>query len=145
MITRRPKRGDRIEYTAKDGCKPQYSTVTHVDDNIAYGIYDDGTLSSFIWIFGSGQYNNLHTIIESNYTRPVKFTETNRYGCGNPKNDDVYTIAEFKECVRTQAFIDYDGFGYPVRNSKADESITIYPSEIHKIPKDATHIVWYNR
>ena len=64
MITRRPKRGDRIEYGVMDGCRPQYSTVTHVDDNVAYTKYDDGTLSSFIWKLGIVEYNNRHTIVE---------------------------------------------------------------------------------
>ena len=63
MITRRPKKGDRIKYISKDGCKPQYSKVTHADEHVCYTKYDDGTLSSFVWIFGSGQYNNLHTIV----------------------------------------------------------------------------------
>ena len=58
------------------------------------------------------------------YTEKVNFTVTGRYGCG-PKGeeDDVYTIKEFKEHVASGAFIDYDGFGFPVKDSLADISI----------------------
>ena len=79
------------------------------------------------------------------YTRKVKFSSTNRYGCGPEDEDDVYTIEEFLNCVKCNAFIDYDGFGYPVKDGLADEGIQIYPSQIDKIPKDATHIIWFNR
>lgn len=78
------------------------------------------------------------------YTRPVTFTTTNHYGC--TPDDDVYTIKEFLEHVESNSFIDYDGWGYPVKNKLADESIPIIPSRANQdIPKDATHIVWYNR
>lgn len=80
------------------------------------------------------------------YTEPVMFTATNRYGCGPDDEDDVYTIDEFMQHVKAQAFIDYDGFGHPVKDGKADESICIYPSRAKEtIPGDATHIVWFNR
>jgi len=79
------------------------------------------------------------------YSKPIKFSSTNNYGCGPADEDDVYTIEEFKEHVRTESFIDYDGFGYPVKNCLADPEIWIYPSKIKEIPKDATHIVWFNR
>ena len=81
----------------------------------------------------------------ANYTSEVKFTETGRYGCGPEEEDDVYTIDEFKSCVHSGAFIDYDGFGYPVKDKKADPKITIVPSCLETIPEDATHIIWFNR
>jgi hypothetical protein len=62
-----------------------------------------------------------------------------------PGEDDVYTVEEFKEMCECGGFIDYDGFGYPVKDSLADENITVFPSKLNKIPLDATHIVWYNR
>lgn len=79
------------------------------------------------------------------YTNPVKFTKTNRYGCGPDDEDDVYTIKQFLSHVKDRSFIDYDGIGHPVKNKKADVTIDIYPSKVDRIPKDATHIVWYNR
>jgi len=79
------------------------------------------------------------------YTKKVKFTATNRYGCGPEGEDDVYTVEEFTQHVKDHSFIDYDGFGYPVKDGKADPSIYIKPSRLHEIPADATHIVWFNR
>jgi len=79
------------------------------------------------------------------YTEEVKFTETGKYGCGSEGEDDVYTVEEFREFVDSGMFIDYDGFGYPVKDSKADPNIWIKPSRLYEIPEDATHIVWYNR
>jgi len=79
------------------------------------------------------------------YVTPVKFTATNRYGCGPEDEDDVYTVQEFIEAVEDCAFIDYDGFGYPVKDGLADNKIWIFPSKLHCIPADATHIVWFNR
>lgn len=77
------------------------------------------------------------------YDYPVKFTTTNNYG--NCPDDDVYTVEEFIECCNDGAFIDSDGSGYPVKDTLADRSISIYPSNLKKIPNDATHIVWYNK
>lgn len=79
------------------------------------------------------------------YTRPVKFTSTNNYGCGPDDEDDVYTVEEFTEQCTSGAFVDYDGFGYPVKDSLADVEIYIYPSGLDQIPEDATHIVWFNK
>jgi hypothetical protein len=81
----------------------------------------------------------------SKYTEPVKFTATGRYGCGPDDEDDVYTVDEFRNLVEAGMFIDYDGFGHPVKDGKADSGINIYPSQVSKIPEDATHIVWYNQ
>lgn len=80
------------------------------------------------------------------YTRKVNFTEVNTYGGNLDKGeDDVYTVEAFKEYVACGAFIDYDGYGHPVKDGLADSSIDIHPSKIHKIPPDATHIIWFNR
>lgn len=79
------------------------------------------------------------------YTKPVKFTKTGQYGCGPANEDDVYTVAEFRERCKSCMFIDYDGFGYPVKDKLADKTIVIKPSKLRAIPKDATHVVWYNR
>jgi len=79
------------------------------------------------------------------YTKKVKFTSTGNYGCGPENEDDVYTIEEFKELVKAKMFIDYDGYGYPVKNNLSDRDIAIYPSGLDKVPTDATHIVWFNR
>ncbi len=80
------------------------------------------------------------------YTEEVKFSGTNRYGSNPPGEDDVYTVAEFLAKCDGRAFIDYDGFGYPVKDGKADKSVTVRPSDARtSIPSDATHVVWFNR
>lgn len=79
------------------------------------------------------------------YHLSVTFSKTNQYGCGPIGEDDVYTVEEFQQHVVTNGFIDYDGFGHPVKNRLADPDIIIKPSRTQDIPKDATHIVWYNR
>jgi hypothetical protein len=79
------------------------------------------------------------------YTEPVKFSSTGNYGCNAEDEDDIYTVDEFRELVSTGAFIDYDGHGRPVKDKLADRTMTIRPSTVDEIPKDATHIVWYNR
>lgn len=82
---------------------------------------------------------------EPRYNTPVNFTSTDNFGSGPEDEDDVYTVEEFIECVLTCSFTDSDGFGYPVKNRMADESIVIVPSKVDQIPKDATHIVWFNQ
>jgi hypothetical protein len=79
------------------------------------------------------------------YTEPVHFSETNRFGCGPDYEDDIYTVDEFKDICYGRGFLDYDGFGHPVKNKKSDPYIIIKPSQLHAIPEDATHIVWFNR
>jgi hypothetical protein len=78
------------------------------------------------------------------YTEAVKFSRVNTYGnCGD--EDDVYTVQGFREIVESGGFTDYDGYGHPVRDSLADLRRVIKPSRVNKIPKDATHVVWFNR
>lgn len=79
------------------------------------------------------------------YQELVKFTKTGQYGCGSDDEDDVYTVEEFKAYVESSAFIDSDGYGHPVKDSKANPDIDIRPSRVDEIPEDATHIVWYNK
>ena len=81
----------------------------------------------------------------ANYTEPVKFTKTGQYGCGPDDEDDVYTVEEFRRYCDSGAFIDYDGYGHPVKDKKADVHIVVVPSKLKAVPSDATHIVWYNR
>ena len=79
------------------------------------------------------------------YNKPVNFTATGKYGCGPKNEDDVYTVKEFLQMCEKGSFIDYDGFGHPVKDNMADGGVCIKPSRVEMIPKDATHIVWFNR
>ena len=58
---------------------------------------------------------------------------------------EIMTVDNFRDAVAAGAFIDYDGFGYPVKNGKYDDDFVIIPSQVSKIPDDATHIMWFNR
>ena len=79
------------------------------------------------------------------YDAPVNFSVTGTYGCVPKGEDDVYTVEEFRDCCDSKAFVDYDGWGYPVKEKKAARNVKIQPSVVECIPEDATHIVWYNR
>jgi len=79
------------------------------------------------------------------YREKVKFTKTGQYGCGPDHEDDVYTINEFKRLCGNKSFVDYDGHGHPVKDSRSDPDIYIFPSDLEQIPTDATHIIWFNR
>ena len=69
---------------------------------------------------------------------------------------DHMPIDEFLNCCRTTCFIDYDGFGNLATADK-ESNVGIKPSMYYvkrggviirtsrKLPKWATHIVWYNR
>jgi len=61
------------------------------------------------------------------------------------EDDDVYTLEDFIDCVKSGGFIDDDGFGHPVKDDKMNMDIWVKPSRLEEIPADATHIVWYNR
>ena len=79
------------------------------------------------------------------YDIPVNSTVTGRYGDAPSGEDNVYTVEEFKDFCKDGWFIDFDDFGYPVKDSKANSGYVNKPSKLEKIPDDATHIVWYNR
>lgn len=73
--------------------------------------------------------------MENNYKEPI--TDWN-FG-------SLYTVRDFKTCVKNGMFIDYDGSGYAVKKDMVDTDTNILPSEVKNIPKDATHILWFNR
>lgn len=62
-----------------------------------------------------------------------------------PNYGDLMTVQDFRDDCEAGNFIDYDGYGHPVKNNLQDTSIHICPSRQHQIPIDATHIMWFNR
>lgn len=61
-------------------------------------------------------------------------------------DDDIMTVEKFLNACDYDFFIDYDGYGHPMKDGKINRKLNIYPSNARTtIPKDATHIVWYNR
>lgn len=62
-----------------------------------------------------------------------------------PLNDgDLIAREEWLHAVHHGYFIDYDGFGYPVKDNLMSKT-RIYPSIADQLPADATHVMWYNR
>lgn len=63
-----------------------------------------------------------------------------------PTYGDKMSVQEWLASVECGCFIDYDGYGHPVRGLKMDGSIIVRPSErLTKVPLDAKQIMWYNR
>ena len=60
--------------------------------------------------------------------------------------DDVMTIKEFTNAVKSGIFIDTDGYGRYVKDNKKT-NITILPSDVkyQAIRKDFNIIVWFNK
>ena len=73
------------------------------------------------------------------------------YNKPTPDYGDLMPVAEWLETCENGNFIDYDGYGYPVQLDAdgfplMDDLIRLFPSERHlTLPKDATHILWFNR
>ena len=63
-----------------------------------------------------------------------------------PDYGDVMPLKDFLDCVKSGGFIDYDGFGYYVKDNQ-ETDIMIHPSDLHykAIRKDFDTIVWFNR
>lgn len=57
---------------------------------------------------------------------------------------DLFTVDEFRNMCKMGAFIDYDGYGHPVRDNLVNNDEAVVPSKMN-IPDDATHIIWFNR
>lgn len=70
----------------------------------------------------------------------ITYTRNINESCG-----DLFSVNEFREICETGGLIDYDGFGHPVRGNKENVDIWIQPSELDRIPADASHIMWYNK
>jgi hypothetical protein len=62
------------------------------------------------------------------------------------KDDCIMTVAEFIEDVKSGCLIDYDGWGYYVKDDKKT-NIMIFPSDVkyNAIRKEFDTIVWYNK
>ena len=61
-------------------------------------------------------------------------------------DDDVMTIKEFINAVKSGLFVDTDGYGRYVKDNKKT-NITISPSDVkyQAIRKDFNTIVWFNK
>lgn len=61
-----------------------------------------------------------------------------------PKYGDMMTVSDFIDSVEGGSFCDSDGVGHPVKDDKMS-GVLVYPSGYERIPKDATHIIWFNK
>jgi hypothetical protein len=61
------------------------------------------------------------------------------------QHGDVMTREQWLNDVRNHFFLDYDGFGYAMKDGKTDPTTPIYPSGAERLPEDATHVVWFNK
>jgi len=64
-----------------------------------------------------------------------------------PDHGDLIALADFKEAVDCNAFIDYDGFGEMATETQTSR-LHIKPSQVYKgynFPDWCTHILWFNR
>lgn len=62
-----------------------------------------------------------------------------------PDYGDLMSINDFLAAVADKSFVDYDGYGHPVRNNLMNRYFEVRPSGAKEIPSEATHIVWFNR
>lgn len=62
-----------------------------------------------------------------------------------PNYGDLTDVQTFITACKAKHFIDYDGHAHPVKDGKMNPHVTIFPSQWKNIPKEATHIVWFNR
>ena len=80
--------------------------------------------------------------LEMRVATPV---DTTNYTNKPSEYGDVMTVADWVESCVDGFFIDYDGYGAPMKGKLVAKNCIVWPSIRHLIPKDATHIEWYNR
>jgi len=76
---------------------------------------------------------------EKRMIMPYELSELSEYG-------DVMSIEDFIDTVKSGGFIDYDGFGYYVKDDK-ETNIVIIPSDVkhNSIRKEFNEVIWFNR
>ena len=60
----------------------------------------------------------------------------------------LMTVEEFREDAANKTIMNDDGVGHPVKDGMEDKLYYIYPSRYffgNHIPRDATHVNWYNK
>lgn len=65
-------------------------------------------------------------------------------------DDDIYTLAEWREAVEDGVFMDCDGFGDAIIWDGQGDTYEmveewIYPSGQATLHDSVTHIIWYNK
>lgn len=89
--------------------------------------------AAFPWYFRRDL--QMLTTKEANYSTPI-----------SDGGGDVYGFYDFLEHVQNSWLTDSDGSGAPAKDGMVDDDWNINPSEFpENMPKDATHVVWYNK
>ena len=60
----------------------------------------------------------------------------------------IFLKKDYIECVKSEGFIDYDGFCKAGKLIEGKEMFTeeyFYPSELKKMPEDYEFVQWFNR
>ena len=71
-------------------------------------------------------------------------TEMTVYDMDLSNYGELMTVGEFRKAVEFGSFIDYDGYGHPVRDGKMSQEL-VCPSQVMLLPEDATHVIWFNK
>ncbi len=61
---------------------------------------------------------------------------------------DLLILEDWLELVRDGMFCDYDGHGDAIRWVDSEAEILekiVRPSQAERLPKETTHILWYNK
>jgi hypothetical protein len=115
------KRSDEEIYAAIEIVKTdsRYQEIM-IDKQVAEGLISSEALArGNIDVFG-------------NYTYPIKRLA-----------GEVLTVKAFREKVAAGSLFDWYGFAQPVNGEMTDMDIHIPPQRLYKIPKDATHVIWF--
>jgi len=74
-----------------------------------------------------------------------EFTVSGEYPDELSDIGDLMPMKEYLACCDCGGFIDYDGFGHPVKDGKMNGNMCLSPSMRNLIPPNATHMLWFNR
>lgn len=88
--------------------------------------------------------NGFETSREILRLRRAKPLDTIPYEDAISEYGDIMTVGEWLDACMDGLLINYDGHGHPARDGMMSD-FSIYPSIMHLVPKDATHIIWFNR
>ena len=61
-----------------------------------------------------------------------------------PKGD-LMTLKEFRSCVRSGCFTDYDGIGFYANKEGTTHNEVELATVSRKVPEHITHVLWYNK
>lgn len=97
------------------------------------------TIDYFNYYGGEGKPYHKNYEIQSAITNDITFTAI-------AEDDEVMTMKEFIDDIKSHNLIDYDGHGYFAKEDNVS-NIKVIPSDylFKGFPDWATHVVWYNK